>query len=140
MVEYPVITLTREAVILKPHDNVCKKNWPIRVVAESTYDELDSNIFVYHAADPNDPIQGDEFSNVASLQDMESLPVGAPTPVDGDLTENYVPFYRTNSVELNCYTMEEAERVWRIIKRDTASLVREYKASINLKATEIYIV
>ena len=140
MVEYPVITLTREAVILKPHDNVCKKNWPIRVVAESTYEGLDSNIFVYHAADPNDPIQGDEFSNVASLQDMESLPVGAPTPVDGDLTENYVPFYRTNSVELNCYTMEEAERVWRIIKRDTASLVREYKASINLKATEIYTV
>ena len=71
---------------------------------------------------------------------MESLPIGAPTPVEGDLTENYVPFYRTNSVELNCYTMEETERVWRIIKRDAASLLREYKASINLKEVETYTV
>lgn len=139
MAEHPTITLTREAVTLK-RGEVCKKNWPIRVIAESTIPELDSNIFVYHAADPNDPIQGDEFSNVASLQDMESLPIGAPTPVEGDLTENYVPFYRTNSVELNCYTMDEAERVWTIIKRDAASLLREYKASINLKEVETYTV
>lgn len=138
MSEY-TIKLTREATALD-RNRECEKNWPIKVTAESEIPYLDSNIFVYHAADPNDPIQGDTFSNVASLQDMESLPVGAPTAVEGDLTEDYVPFYRTNSVELNCYTMNEVERIWTIIKRDTASLVREYKASIDLKATETYIV
>lgn len=132
------IKLIREGTSLQT-GHPCSKNWPIKVTAESTLDGLDANIFVYHAADPNDPIQGDEFSNVASLQDMESLPVGAPASVEGDLTENYVPFYRTNSVELDCYNLIEMERVWTIIKRDTASLVREYKASISLKEEETYL-
>ena len=136
--EQQTIKLIREATTVNTNA-VCYKNWPIRVTAESTVPGLDANIFVYHAADPNDPIQGDEFSNVASLQDMESLPVGAPTPVDGDLTENYVPFYRTNSVELDCHNLVEMERVWSIIKRDTSTLVHEYRASLTLKESETYL-
>lgn len=136
--EQQTIKLIREATTVNKNA-VCYKNWPIRVTAESTVPGLDDNIFVYHAADPNDPIQGDEFSNVASLQDMESLPVGAPTPVDGDLTEDYVPFYRTNSVELDCHNLVEMERVWSIIKRDASTLVHEYKASLTLKESETYL-
>lgn len=136
--EKPTIKLIREATTVN-NNAVCYKNWPIRITAESTIPDLDSNIFVYHAADPNDPIQGDEFSNVASLQDMESLPVGAPTHVDGDLTENYVPFYRTNSVALDCHNLVEMERVWSVIKRDTSTLVHEYKASLTLKESETYL-
>ena len=132
------IKLIREATTVN-NNAVCYKNWPIRVTAESTLPGLDANIFVYHAADPNDPIQGDEFSNVASLQDMESLPIGAPALVDGDLTENYVPFYRTNSMELDCHNLVEMERVWSIIKRDTSTLVHEYKASLSLKESETYL-
>lgn len=132
------IKLIREATALSREEHECAKNWPIKVTAVSEIEDLDSNIFVYHAADPDDPIQGDTFSNVASLQDMESLPVGAPTSVDGDNTEDYVPYYRTDSVELNCHNLVDMNRIWTIIKRDTSSLVREYKFSIELKADETY--
>lgn len=133
------IKLIREEVSLKK-GNECNRNWPIKVTAESDIDGLDSNIFVYHAADENDPIEGDTFSNVASLQDMESLPIGAPAEVEGDITEDYVPYYRTNEVELNCHNLNDAARIWSVIKRDAALLVREYKKSINLTEAEEYII
>lgn len=130
-----IITLTREATALRK-DMECERNWPIKVTAVSSDPDLDANIFVYHAAEADDPIKGDTFSNVASLQDMESLPIGAPTEVEGDNTEDYVPYYRTDSVELNCYNLEEMQRIWTIIKRDTSTLVREYELSAKLKETE----
>lgn len=96
----------------------------------------DVNIFVYHACVDGDPYHGDLFSNVASIQDMQSLPVGAPVGVDSDPNHNYVPFYRTDSVELYFHNLDVAERAWRIIKHDTAMLAREYYKARNLKKAE----
>lgn len=131
------IILTKEEVVLQPN-NVCRKNWPLKITAESTIPGLDSNIFVFHAADDADPVQGDTFSNVASLQDMESLPTDAPTYVEGDATEDFVPFYRVHELILDFYNLDELNRAWSIIKKDTDALVKEYRLYNKLKTTETH--
>lgn len=99
--------------------------------------EIDTNVFVYHAAEPDDPYHGDLFSNVASMQDMESLPVGEPAVVEGmGEAENLFPFYRTSSVELHLHNLAEAERVWRVIRHDVKMLVYEMWKARHLKVAE----
>lgn len=132
------IVLSRATVDLTVPSNKCRKNWPLKVTATSTLPGLDASIFVYHAADASDPIQGDTFSNVASLQDMESLPKDAPTEVEGDSTEDYVPYYRVSEVILDFYDLTELNRAWSIIKHDTDKLVKEYKLSLTLKQDETH--
>lgn len=107
--------------------------------AESSEDpgDDDVNVFVYHAAEPDDPYHGDLFANVASLQDMESLPVGEPVVIEGmDEAENFFPFYRTSSIELHLHNLADAERVWSVIRHDVKMLVYEMWKAKHLKVAE----
>lgn len=131
------ITLTRKSLTLEKN-RPCQHNWTIEITAESDDPELDSRIFVFHAAEDDDPIQGDMFSNVASLQDMNIIPADAPTTLENeDGTENLIPFYRLSKVTFDCYTADEAERIWRVVKLDTQNLLREYKAARNMQNEEV---
>lgn len=106
-------------------------------VGDDGDDEEDVNVFVYHAAEPDDPYHGDLFANVASLQDMESLPVDEPVAVEGiDEAENFFPFYRTSSVELHFHNVADAERVWNVIKHDVKMLAYEMWKAKHLKVAE----
>lgn len=131
------ITLTRKETKFK-HRNACRRAWSMEVTAESDLPDLDANIFVYHAVEPEDPEEADSFSNVASLQDMNIIPVDAPGTLEGaKLRENFIPYYRKASVVMDFYNAADMERAWRIMKIDTASLVREYYAARNLQETEV---
>lgn len=107
-------------------------NWPLKVTVEATNDTADPNVFVYHVGEPDGTglRGGDTFSNVASKQDMNVIPVGEPMEVEDALMEKdtYIPYYRTNVVELDCYNVIELERVWNIIQFDIQQLVREYRS------------
>lgn len=117
--------VTRNSVELKEGDS-CRRNWPLIVTVESTDGTADPNVFVYHS-DP-DSVTGAMFSNVASMQDMDIIGVGETTALPNeDGTENNIPFFRTNTVELNFYTLDELARCWSIIKLDIRNLVREYE-------------
>jgi hypothetical protein len=62
------------------------------------------------------------------MQDMDLIAVDESTFLpEENGTENNIPYYRTNTVELNFYNLDELSRCWDIIKTDIASLVREYK-------------
>ena len=116
--------VTRNRIELQPGDP-CGRNWPLVVTVAAEELDADPNVFVYHT-NP-DSKTGAMFSNVASMQDMDIIAVGETTLLPGeDGTENNIPYYRTNKVELNFYNLEELTRCWGIIKSDIASLVREY--------------
>ena len=57
-----------------------KTNWTISAKCEATEEGADPNIFVFHAKP-----DGDTYSNVASLADMNSFPIGAPTKIVNEL-------------------------------------------------------
>lgn len=127
-------------------NNPCRHNWILSVTAEAESEDADPNIFVYHAGDQQDTstglVHGDTFNNVASLQDMDVLPVGAPEEVE-DATmqkDEFIPFYRLNTVELNCYNVDEANKKWRIIQAHVHMLVKEYEAWDKLKTVEEVII
>lgn len=120
--------VTRKTISLKQEQD-CRHNWPIAVTVEALEEGADPNVFVYHADTDPSSGKGDTFSNVASKQDMDIIPVETPEYMpEENPQENYIPFYRTNYVELDCYNVEEAARIWRIIQYDISALVREYKA------------
>lgn len=131
------ITLTRKETRFS-HRNNCRRAWSMEVTAESDLPELDANIFVYHAVEPEDPEAADSFSNVASLQDMNIIPVDAPSSVlASPRRENFIPYYRKARVVLDFYNASDMERAWKIMKIDVASLVKEYYAARNLHETEV---
>lgn len=121
--------LTRET-IAHEHGHPCRHNWPLRVTVTSDNEDVDVNIFVYQAGDSDSGLDsGDRFSNVASMQDMEVIPVDAPTEApDPQMSKDtYIPFYRKNVVELDFYNLIDLERAWRIMQHDVRSLVKEYQ-------------
>lgn len=111
-------------------------NWTISVKCEADQEGADPNIFVFHAK-PN----GDTYANVASLQDMNSLPIGGPTEiVNDDGKVEQIPFYRLPEVTLDFCNGLLAAHFVDVVRFDTKLLVREYKAAENLKEEEILVV
>lgn len=93
--------------------------------------DADPNVFVYHAIDQQDPIlNADQFANVASKYDMDTLPVGEPVVLENQpgLYEA-IPFYRVDSVEMDFLNALEADRFVHVVKRDLGLLVREINSA-----------
>lgn len=110
-----------------------KTNWTISAKCEATEENVDPNIFVFHSKP-----DGDTYSNVASLADMNSLPIGAPTKItNDDDTIDYIPFYRMPEVTLDFCNGILAAHFVDIINIDSKLLVREYKAARKLKEEQI---
>jgi len=133
------ISLTRSEV---PASGIIAGNrhsWPLQVVAVSTTEGLSSEIFVYHVgasdgvAVPGDPYPGDRCEAIASVHQMQELPVGTP-PAPG--VSSRVPFYRADTAFFYCHSLEEADRVWGIIQSDTQDLLENFLAAGNLEETE----
>ena len=120
--------VTRKTISLKQMQE-CRHNWPLSVTVEALEEGADPNVFVYHADTDPASGHGDTFSNVASKQDMDTIPVGEPVFLPEERPqEDFIPFYRTNTAEFDCCNTEEVLRIWNIIQFDIAALVREYKA------------
>ncbi len=122
--------VTRHTIV-QTEDDPCRHNWPLKVTVEAIVAGADPNVFVYHAGEDiygTGIRQGDTFSNVASKQDMDVIPVDEPIILADAIQskDRAIPYYRTNSVELDCYNLDEADRIWRIIQHDITSLAREY--------------
>lgn len=111
-------------------------NWTVSAKCEANQEGADPNIFVFHAKP-----DGDTYANVASLYDMNSLPVGAPTEiVNDDGNTEFIPFYRLPEVTLDFCNGLIAAHFVDVVKFDIKLLVREYKAAENLKEEEILVV
>lgn len=115
------IRLTFEAI---EEPELAKLSWPLRVTAVSETEGLDSNIFVYHAQSISNPTPGDMCEAVASIVQMNELPVGAPSEIDGQP----IPFYRKDTAEFHFHNSDALDDAIEIIKADTAALLRAFRA------------
>lgn len=111
----------------------------VSVDSETVADDVDPNIFVYHATPEGDPLtDADLFSNVASYYDMITLPVGEPVTVpDPDKSQDTIPFYRMPDVTLSFITAGDAARFIRIAKYDIAKLASEYDDTLKVQDNEV---
>ena len=122
---------------LKQNKKDFHTNWTVDVKCEAMQDDADPNIFVFHARE-----DGDTYSNIASLYDMNTLPIAEPVQVindDGEIRS--IPFYRLDSVTMDFCNTTEADRfINHILKHDTKLLVNEYKAARNLQRYEEVVI
>jgi hypothetical protein len=110
------LTITRQSVVTPTIDN--QHSWPLKITSISNTPNLPSEIFVFRAAMNDDPYNGDAFQCVASLSQIEEL---TTSPVSTD--ENYIPFYRSDTLNLVFRSVEELQYYWNEIqKRRTRSL------------------
>ena len=109
--------------------------WTLSVTVEPDENnpDADPNVFVYNSRKTVTVNDADMFSNVASLYDMNTIPVGEPQrlPEEFPMHDN-IPYYRTNTVTLDLPNMSVMERVWNIIRIDIRLLVKEYNAAHDL--------
>lgn len=128
------ITVQRSAMKLT-QGNPCKRNWTIQLVATATEDD-DPNIFVYHCQVDDNDTEFASFNNIANLQDLNIIPVNASTEIDGPISADNIPYFRTSTVTLDFYNTTEMENTWHWIKKQIQDLVNEKKAANNLVVTE----
>ena len=121
----PTITLTREttdSVVLDYLTPAGAHVWPIKVTSVVTNNDtetpLDSNIFVCQLSGTGyDPATGDYFNGVASAVEMNEIPLKSnnATMNEKSTTNNFMPYYRVDSVVLMCGSVDERESVWETI-------------------------
>ena len=129
------ITLTRLSVPTEEFSSGSQHVWPISVEATSDTPELSSAIFVYHATDYSKAATADICECVASLPQMTSLPENAPQP--DPATGQVVPYYRKNVLIMHCWSADEADELWEKIKGDVRDLLVNFKASKQLRPSDI---
>jgi hypothetical protein len=116
---------------LEPENINGQQVWPLKVTVTLTGEAVmpSAKVFVFHARMDDDPYQGDVFECVSSLTQYYEIPPDAPTYEDS----NYVvPYYRKESVQINCLTAEEAVDCWEIILDDLNDLVNNFYAARTL--------
>lgn len=111
-------------------------NWTIKVTCKADEEGADPNIFVFHSKP-----SGDTYSNVASLHDMNSIPVDAPqTITNDDGSVDNIPYYRLSEVALDFCNTIDAARFVDIVMYDARLLVKEYKAARKLTETQEVVI
>jgi hypothetical protein len=119
-----MITLTKTALSEITYKQ--QHAWSFSVNAVSDPADLGNEIFVMHEGAGVDG--GDVFSCIASLPQMDELPVDAPVAVDGET----IPFYRVGDITFTAFNADELEELWQKILLDVQLLVDNYKAQQNL--------
>lgn len=90
-----------------------QQSWPIRVVAKNSPALTPAKIFVYQTAAA--PIADrDFFSCVAGAAQLDELPA--------DSGSQGIPFYRTDTLVVNCRSAEHASEFWDKIQKAVQDL------------------
>lgn len=105
-----------------------RQAWPVKIQAEGV--NMDDHIFVYHIGKADDPIPGDRFECVASLNQMNELPKNSGISVT---TETGIPYYRSNVLQYVCRSQSEALRIWNVVVEEVQLLVANYDAAMILQ-------
>lgn len=112
-----------------------RQAWPVSILAEGI--DIDDHIFVYHVGKQDDPLQGDKFEAVASVNQMFELPKNQGTSLT---IETGIPFYRSNILEYVARSAEEAERIWKEIVKEVDLLVRNWDSASRLRGTDFAVI
>ena len=97
-----------------------RHQWPVRITATFTEDDSEAPIFVMQEAAPGE-FAADNFSCVASAQQMEDLPLDAPGPSS--------PFYRVPVVTALCRSATAAAEFAEKIEYATQDLADNLAAA-----------
>ena len=128
------IKLTRfneDPIAVVPNKHV----WPLRVSAEAEANQtMPSEIFVYHKDASG--YAGDKFVSVASVPQLDTLPLTPDGVVASDDGNLLIPFYRVAEMQVNCASLTEREELWDTIYKDVQDLVANYKLAENLVPVE----
>lgn len=106
-----------------------RQAWPVTIMAEG--DNMDEHIFVYHVGRAEDPIPGDRFECVASVNQMYEIPKNQGVSLT---TQTGIPYYRSNILEYVARSADEAEEIWNKVVEEVSWLVKNWNASLKLKA------
>jgi hypothetical protein len=112
-----------------------RQAWPVSILAEGI--DIDDNIFVYHVGKADDPLHGDKFEAVASVNQMFELPKSQGVSVT---LETGIPFYRHNVLEYVARSAEEAERIWKEVVKEVELLVRNWDSANRLRGADFAVI
>lgn len=108
-----------------------RQAWPVQILAEGV--NMDDHIFVYHVGSANDPIPGDRFECVASVNQMYEIPKNQGVSLT---TQTGIPYYRSNVLDYVARTAVEADEIWQKVQEEVQWLVKNWNSSLKLKAID----
>ena len=107
------------------------------LIVRATGKLIPSEIFVYHEhpGGKNNPYSGDVFEAIATPRQIEELPINRPY-AEPD-SNDYIPFYRRNQLELYFLSLAELDDFWQQLQSEVSLLVDNYKRFEDLESTRI---
>jgi hypothetical protein len=108
-----------------------RQSWPVQILAEGT--NIEDHIFVYHVGTQNDPLQGDRFECVASVNQLYEIPKNQGVSLT---TQTGIPYYRSNVLSYVARSASEAQTIWTDVVTEVEWLVKNWNASLKLQAVE----
>lgn len=123
-----MFTIVRDALPLSAVVDAPLHVWPLSVTATYEEGDLPAKIFVYHTGLGPLGIVGDAFECVASAMQMTSIPE--------DDSVIGVPYYRTNTITVNCASADHAEELWKKIQYMVLDLKTNLLAADQLALAE----
>lgn len=112
-----------------------RQAWPVKVIAEGF--GMDDKIFVYHIGQSTDPVTGDRFECIASVNQMHELPADQATTMTN---LEGIPFYRTNVLEYIARSATEAESIWKTVVEEVEWLVKNWNSSLSLQVIDTAVI
>jgi hypothetical protein len=127
----PNIKLTRFVPNQEQLPPALQTSWPVSILAQGV--GMDDSIFVYQVGKTDDPIAGDKFQCVASVNQMYELPKNQGVSLT---IETGIPYYRSNVLQFVSRSAEEAQRIWLDVIQEVELLVLNLNAATSMQATD----
>ncbi|NDG53460.1 MAG: hypothetical protein EBY39_10620 [Flavobacteriia bacterium] len=107
------------------------------LIVRATGKLIPSEIFIYHEhpGGKNNPYSGDVFEAIATPRQIEELPINRPYAAPD--SNDYIPFYRRNQLELYFLSLAELDDFWQQLQSEVSLLVDNYKRFEDLESTRI---
>ncbi len=106
-------------------------SWPVSILAQGV--GMDDAVFVYQVGKTDDPIAGDKFQCVASVNQLYEIPKNQGVSLT---VETGIPYYRSNVLQFVSRSAEEAERIWHDVIAEVDLLVANLNAATSMQATD----
>jgi hypothetical protein len=112
-----------------------RQAWPVSILAQGT--NMEDHIFVYRVGSEHDPMPGDRFECVASVNQMFEIPRNHGSVLT---LSTAIPYYRTNVLEYVARSAEEALDIWKKVQQEVQWLVSNFNSARVLQATEVAVI
>jgi hypothetical protein len=126
-----------------------QSSWPVNVTALGA--GMPSEIFIFQIVPANDYLPGDRYQCVASVSQLQELPIVSgirdkdregeqESPRRSSRSQFDIPYYRASFLEIVCHSAGEAQELWTRLQDEVQRLVDNYNQWQTMQTVDTVVI